>query len=628
MKRVYRYFWLLGAIGLVVFCDPAAGAPLRADAVAQKTDVFTGEPFIVQVRVSGVDQPERPEVPDVPEFSVVFQGGRQNSSSSISIVNGKMTRNVHRETVFSYQFTPRQAGRAAIPAIAVHGDGQTAMTQPIPITVRPPQASDADSFKLRIQVSKTRCYVGEPVVFTLTWYLGEDVRNFQLTLPLLEEQDAFSFIDPQKPLDPNKQYYRISLGGDEVVAEKGRGRLDGTSYATLSFQKVLIPKKAGNLSIAPATIVCEALAGYEKRRSPFDDDFFSDFFHDDFFGMGRKGVYRRVVVPSNGTELHVSELPAAGKPANFSGNVGVYRIHGTATPTEVQVGDPITLQVALSGPEYPAQAVLPPLTEQPRLVRDFKIPGTRAAGEISGRSKVFTQTIRPLRPDVKEIPPIELSYFDTREKAYKVVRTEPIPIGVREAKIVTARDAEGLPGPAGGTGSEVETWSKGIAYNYEDEGVLRNRLHDPVAWLLSPAGAGVVFLPPAIYGLLLGGTAFVRRRKADPLALRAKKAGAALAAALKKAGKASGDGERIDILLDAFRQYLGDKLRLPAGALTFRDVKELLQERGVTPEILERLKTFLESCEAGRYAGNPQALDAPSMLPAARTLMKELNRYL
>ena len=129
--------------------------------------------------------------------------------------------------------------------------------------------------------------------------------------------------------------------------------------------------------------------------------------------------------------------------------MGTYRISAEAAPTDVSVGDPITLKIALSGPDYLAETRLPPLGAQPALARDFKIPKERAAGEVSGRSKIFTQTVRPLRPDVREIPPIGLSYFDPAANAYKTVRTEPIPIQVKAARVVTALDAEGASAPAG-----------------------------------------------------------------------------------------------------------------------------------------------------------------------------------
>src|SRR6516162_9933180 len=45
----------------------------------------------------------------------------------------------------------------------------------------------------------------------------------------------------------------------------------------------------------------------------------------------------------------VEEPPVAGRPADFSGLVGFFRISTSASPTEVRVEDPLTLTVRITG---------------------------------------------------------------------------------------------------------------------------------------------------------------------------------------------------------------------------------------------------------------------------------------
>ncbi|MEZ4551128.1 MAG: hypothetical protein R2860_12615 [Desulfobacterales bacterium] len=45
-------------------------------------------------------QPRQPDWRLAEGFSVAFQGGSQNNSTSITIVNGKMTRNISRGMYF------------------------------------------------------------------------------------------------------------------------------------------------------------------------------------------------------------------------------------------------------------------------------------------------------------------------------------------------------------------------------------------------------------------------------------------------------------------------------------------------------------------------------------------------
>ncbi len=599
--------------------------PLRATAVAERKDVFIGEPFIFQIRVSGSEHPERPDVSNIKDFSVTFQGGQQNSRRSVTIINGRVTRNVQEGYVFSYRLTPKRMGRVVIPAITISAGGQSVRTEPVIITVRKPV--ETDDFKLRLSLSKGHCYVGEAVTVTVTWYIGKDVRDFSFTLPLLDN-DAFDFADPRIDKRPGRKLYRIPLGGGTVIGVKGKGSLGGRDYATITFRKILIPKRSGDFRFDPATVCCSALSGFERSRGMFDDDFFSNFFNSDFFGQGRRGIYRTVVVPSNSLRLRVSDLPSEGRPANFAGHVGEYHIRDSATPTDVNVGDPITLTITLSGPDYLENVKLPPLRQDPRFTKNFKIPSERASGEISGRSKIFTQTIRALRPDVREIPAIELPFFDPRAGKYRIARTKPIPLHVRQTRVVTALDAEGRSDEQTAGGSEIETWTEGIAFNYDDATVLENQRLEPSSWFQTPLWFCLLVGPPAVCLLLLAGTTLVRRRKADPLKTRARKAYGALVRSLKAARHASSGGDSCDLILRGFQSYLGNRLRVSTGALTFNDVRDKLAAEDIDPGVLERLRILFEKCEAGRYAGTLGISDAVSLAEEAILLAKDLEKKL
>ena len=603
---------LIFSLLLILFCwRPVQAESLRAEAVVEKDTVFMDEAFIFQIQISGSESPETPDLSGISDFTVEYRGGQQNSSSSITIINGQMSRNVRKGYVFSYQLTPKRTGRLTIPSITIHADRTTARTSAVVIQVQKP--TETDDFKLRLHLSKNQCYVGEPVALTVTWYLGGEVRGFKMNLPILDETENFNFIDPEVDTGSGGKFYRIPLSGGQVIAEKGQQRLEGKDYATITFKKILIPQKSGHFSIQPATVVCEVLTGYKRRQNPFGDDFFSDFFNDDFFG-GRQGIYRKVAVPSNAPALTVLEVPLAGKPADFAGHVGEYALKTEATPTDVSVGDPITLKILLSGPEYLEHVGLPPLNQQTELKDNFKIPHERAVGETSGKTKVFTQTIRPLKPGINEIPPITLTYFDTQTGTYRVAKSDPIPIKVKTARVVTARDAEGIARPPAAA-SEVETWSKGIAFNYEDPSVIENQPLGLAAWLRSPVVFGLTVIPPVIFVALLIGHIWLRRLTADPAASRVRRAHGQLLKNLRDAQQSvAQNGPFEEKILDAFRKYLGDKLNLPGGALTFNDVRKPLEARHLDADSIKSLKELFDRCEAGRYAGGLSGEADPSIL--------------
>ena len=608
-------FLRLSFLSLLVLAPLSAHAALSARSAVSTDEVFVGEAFTFQVQVSGSDTPQPPDLAGLSGFEVQEAGSQQNNSQSISMINGRVNRVVSHGYVFNYQLTARRSGRVTIPAFTIRAGTETTQTQPLALTVRTPQ--ETDDVKLRIALSSDTCYVGEPLTLTFTWFLGQEVRNAAFTMPDLPA-DAFHVTDPRVDQQPDRQYYRIPIGGSEAVAVKGRGRLDGKEYATISFNKVLIPRKAGSFQLQPATVNSEVLVGYKdsRGRGPFDNGFFSDFFG------GRQGVYKRLVVPSNPLRLEVKPLPTAGQPARFEGHVGTYHVDATATPTDVSVGDPITLTVTLSGPVYLDHVGLPALHSQPDLASGFKVPTEMAEGKTAGRVRVFTQTIRARRADITAVPPIELPYFDTEAGAYRIAQSDPIRLTVKASKVVTALDAEGL-APTGPVGAAVEAWTKGIAHNYEDLDVVRNRAFGPRACLTSPLWLGALFAPPAAYLVLLAVVLLARHRHADPAAARARRAAAIAAASLRDAARTPDAATHV---LDAIREYLGARLRRPGGALTYADVAVPLAHRGVSPETLANLQSLFTACEAGRYGGS--ATDPAALPDTACALIRTLERTL
>ncbi|NLD37341.1 MAG: protein BatD [Desulfatiglans sp.] len=614
-KRLFIYLF-----AILIICGNAFASGLSVQTALERTEVYTGETFIFQLQVSGSEDPEEPDLSHLDGFRVQFAGGSQNSSSSISIINGQMTREDKKGYVFSYRLTPLKTGTLAIPSIEVKAGGMTARTEPLVIVARKP--AETDDFKLRLTLSKEKCYTGEPVILTVTWYIGKNVNDFNFTLPLMGDK-RFTFATPEVDTRSGKKLYRIQLGDSEAIGEEGQGTLDGKSYTTISFKKVLIPIKAGIIPIEQATVTCSALTGYSRRSN----DPFSSFFDDDFFGSSRRGVYSTVVVPSNTLSLRVLELPIEGRPANFKGHIGKYNIETSATPLNINIGDPVTFTVKISGPPYLEHIDLPPLKEQLAFKNSFRIPDERAGAEIKGKEKIFTQTIRPLNSNVREIPAYELPYFDTEKGEYLVALSAPIPVTVNETRVVTLLDAEGA-AETGINGAGIETSKKGIAFSYEDMSVIQREYLSPISCFLNGPWPYLLFTPPFLYLILFSGVYISRKRNNDPLKILSKKAFAVFKKRLHDAEKATPE-KACGIVLDSFREYLGIKLRLTStGALTFADVKQQLESSVMKNEIIEKVKGIFYSCEAGAYAGDITFKDNSSLIKKVLDAATELEKRL
>ena len=82
-------------------------------------------------------------------------------------------------------------------------------------------------------------------------------------------------------------------------------------------------------------------------------------------------------------------------------------------------------------------------------------------------------------------------------------------------------------------------------------------------------------------------------------------------------------------LHQAVARYLGSKLRLAPGALTYADVAAPLAEAGDGRESLASLKRLFDRCEEGRYAGGEGAEAAFSeLVRRAEAIVSDLERTL
>lgn len=606
------------AVALAGLPPIAAGQdePLSARAAVQTQQVYVGQQFLLQIQVRGADQPDPIDIgPLEADFDVTEAGGGSSNSTSVSIVNGRMTRQVQRGYNFNYRLAARRPGRLQVPSLTVSADGRTARTQPVPLSVQPPEEND--DFKLSLSLSSARAYVGQAVTLAVEWYIGREVQNFAFTVPLLDDP-RFELRD--LPADTAlrgqglQDVLEIPLGDRSAIARRARAELDGREYTVLRFRKLLVPRSPGAAALPAATVTFETpRPGQRRPRSLFDDFFGSGAFSGAF---GGRTVMQTLAIPSNRPRLDVLDLPAAGRPAGFNGWIGEIQVEAEAKPTSVAVGQPVTLSLRVRGPGVQLASTLPPLDRQPDLVRDFQVPNEIGAAEGEGDERRFTQTLRAKHAGVTEIPPIELPYFSPSAGAYRIARSEPIPLEVEAARIVTAEDAEGRGGEP--RQFEVESGETGIGHNYRDASALEPMDGGIGPWvrpLGSTAAAAVLLaLPPLAYFGLLA----VRKRREFGTAPRRRARGAhgRWSKAIGAVDSGSAEGPAVAALvLAAMREYLGVRsagTEAVAAAWTSGDVESEFvahverRRKGAPPDLAEplaALRTVFERCEAATFAG-------------------------
>lgn len=524
-------------------------------------------------------------------------GGQDRSSSSVSIINGRRTERRSESYVFVYSITPEQAGRFEIPPVTVMVNGSPVQSKPVFLTAEPP--SEREDLKVRVAVDHTEPYVGEPIELTVTLYLRRPVQRPTFRLPGLDDQ----FEVHGGRVAGGSSEGKIALLGVEVPAVRGSSRLDGLEYNTYTMSCYLVPLTAGRQELGPMTLACDIVV--REGIGFFDSD-----------------VTETAVVPSNVVMLNVQPVPADGKPANFTGLVGRYRVSSSARPTEVNVGDPIvlTVQVQAEGPVLRQPDIR--LEDQPGFADAFRVSDTQSEPTSKGGTLTYEFTIRPQSESVTAIPGIELPCFNTETGAYETVASDPIDLTVRPTRVVTANDAISSGGQrdsAGATGVEVSDVSEGIAHNYTAPSeVLVNQAFDlRSAVLTSPAAIAVLAGPPVAYVLcalwFVAGKSEERRRMARR---RARALGRARQTIRNRPDESLGDVSR------AVRGYLADRFDVVESALTTEECVRLARE--VSPEAAGRLAHVLAACDAAEYGGADQGEGAGSSETVRRDALEAL----
>ncbi len=585
----------------------AQDGTLSVRAGVQSQQVYVGQPFLFQVQIQGSDSPDPVDIgPLEADFAVSESGGGASNSTSVTIVNGRVTQSVRRGYNLNYRLAARRAGNLEIPPLVISVEGQSASTRPISVRVLPPQEND--DFKLRLRLSDARAYVGQPVVLTVDWYIGREVREYGFAMPLLDD-DRFEVFDPPEDDRPagSGDPIGIQLGDRRAVGWTVRGELDGREYTVLRFRKVLIPRRPGAHNLPAATVTFSAVQrGARTPRGVFDDFFGGGIF--DAFG-GRAAV-EALAIPSDRPRLEVLPLPAEGRPAGFNGWIGELRLVTAASPPSVEVGQPMTLSLTVSGARVLRSTPFPALDAQPAIARDFRVPSDIGAGEARGDALVFTQTLRARHDAVTAIPPVELPHFDPRLGAYRVARSEPIPITVAPSRIVTADDLEGV--GASPRQVSVESADAGIGHSYTGAEALRAPPGPWSRWLLPlgplPVGLALLAVPPLVWCLAMA----VRLWRTSPGLLRLPARGPHA-----RWRKAVANLERRDVqgaagaaeLLALLQDYLGARLGeggSSARAWTYSDVEGRLEGRlgaASRAAVLASLRSVFERCEASRFGG-------------------------
>ncbi len=576
----------------------ATGRAADVDFSISGRETYVGLPIRIQVTVKNADEHDPPELPEIDGADVRLEG--PSTQSSTLIVNGRVERTSSH--TYAIVITPRQAGTLRVPSIIVNADGESRASTPTTISVR--ESENDGLLYLEIVSEEKSVYVGEPIDVTLEIWL-KPFSNRQVTL---DESNMWrSCVDVRNsawgPFADVIQSGEVRVRTD--TRRDDEGRLE-TYYVYLLRHRVW-PERPGVFDASDITVVVQYPINVRQNR-------FSIFAPEHSISAARP-----VSAQVGDVSIQVKSPPAEGRPPIYRGAVGKYSMEATATPTEVAVGDPITINIAIRGTGRLELLQPPPLTEQPELTADFRVPDETLAGTIENGVKRFSQSIRAKHDSVAEIPPIQFAYFDPQAEQYNVIESDPIPIRVKEAtRMAVSQVVEGASPAAGRT--ELTLLDEGIWANYDDVSALlagQSLVPGWCVWACTGAAPAIYLLCFALVRYrdrVRGDQGFARRRSARRTAL----------SRIAQAARDNGSNTAAAVSA-ALTGYVADRCNLPPGGVTRADAVRQLRSRAVPAEVVDQVDALLSHCESAQYAGGGDGA-AGDLVTGAKKCIEQLER--
>ena len=553
--------------------------------------VELSERFNVVFIVEGEHAPSAFEWDPGEDFTLVW-GPQKGSSSSISIVNGKTTRS--SQTSYTYILQARKTGTFQLAPATATVKGNEIRSKSVQITVvegegggaaqgqqqgsartenRSSSQDDAGELFLRLNLSRREAVVGEPITATLKIYQRANLTGFE---------DArfpkFNGFWSQEVDTPQSIEFQREQVGDKMY------------NAAVLRRWVLIPQKAGNLTIDPSEIVC--LVNVRTRRSR-TGSIFDDFFENDY-------VTQRQRVSTPATTVKVSALPA-GAPAGFSGAVGEFGVSAKLSKDALRTHDAASLIVTVSGKGNVSLVEAPKLDFPPDFeVYDVKASSSTDKGGTNG-SKTFEYPFIPRSPGEFVLPPVKFSYYDVKTHRYATAVTDSLRLSVE-------RSAGGAAQPASSDSGTLTVDRKGVKNLGEDIRFIKTKtslsedraffVGRPLYWVL----VALLVLSAAAVWLSLRKLA---ARRADVAGSRNRKATREALRRLHQAGSFLEKNLYTAFYEELHRALIGfiaDKLTMDMADQSKENIAAALAERGVPDATVASFTDLLDACEYARYA--------------------------
>lgn len=582
MKKIFL-------ITLLILFQILIAEDLRVDSYVNQNKIGISDLLKFTIEISGeqANRISEPQLPAINGFKNL--GSSTSTSSSVSIINGRMQSEYTRK--YTYTLQPLQTGKFIIPPVSISFGKQVYKTSTIQVEViggstEPPpppstplgndrQINDDLSSNLFLvaEVDKKKVYLNEPVTVDFILYTRYDIANLAFG-----EEPRFNGFWKEEVFTP-KQINFV------------RRNYQGVLFNSMLMKSVtLFATQSGELEIPSMELKVDI------RIQPAS---FWDF-----------GSTKQYMIKSRPIEITVMDIPA-DKPKDFINAVGRFSLKSSISQKELRVGDSFTYTLELEGEGNLKQINIPTLPPINHLrFLDPEIQTQINDDQKSGKKIIKYLVIAQSKGQLK-IPAVTFSFFDTLNESYQTLRTDEYQIFVEEGSgiILSAGQAQ-LP---------ITLEGKDIAFIIKDID-LKNRIilfNSFKYWFLFIVSLMLIPLS-AIYG-----------REIDKLSnnidyLRQKRARRILKKYLKDATRhyLNRKTEFYTAVQTGLGSYLCDKLQINRGSST-EEIFQALQNYDYNEETIAILRELFEKCSRARFMPggfSPQNIESDfallkSMLP-------------
>jgi tetratricopeptide (TPR) repeat protein len=420
MRAIQHLTIITAAIITTLAATPIASA----EALSRLSSRFLtrGEQALLEVCISGATPSSTPQIPNIPGVQITAT----NRGAQTRLLPGRKL-----EYVFEFMVTSYEIGNFTIPSIEMNAGGIRSKTEPLEFSVFNP---DELKWSEAIIGGRSVRYASAFKVMNNQPYDGETIP---IEIKLFVPRDLF--VEDWGIPDFTRD--GLTCWRFQPSQMRGNVNLLGVPCVSVAYPSTLTATRSGSIGIGPASIrlvtTQMVLDGYPRRVN----------------------LETNVSVPE--LRLNARPLPP-NAPQGFENAVGNFNISATVSQTEVTEGDPIPVEIIVSGSGN-LDTVRPPKLIDPLGWKIYDAsPSLRGdeRRELSGQT-VFQQFMRPL--ELKSaLPGFKLVYFDPKKQSYETVTTAPTPLQMKPAPQNTQAPALGTPPTAANTPVERMTDILGI----------------------------------------------------------------------------------------------------------------------------------------------------------------------